>query len=75
MNGLPDKEHMSEQSKQLNTALYIRLSKEDGDKAESLSVGNQRLQLKEFINNHEDLCLYDIYIDDGYTGTNFVEVR
>lgn len=66
---------MSEIEKQLNTALYIRLSREDGDKAESLSVANQRIQLMEFVSSHVDLSLYDTYIDDGYTGTDFVEVR
>lgn len=56
---------------QLNTALYIRLSKEDGDKNESLSITNQRLLLTEFINKQDDLCLYDTYIDDGFSGTTF----
>lgn len=55
----------------LQTACYIRLSREDGDKAESLSVANQRLQLTEFVNNSTELVLYDYYIDDGFTGTNF----
>ncbi|MCM1234448.1 MAG: recombinase family protein [Ruminococcus flavefaciens] len=62
---------MAENFKQLKTALYIRLSREDGDKAESLSINNQRLQLMEFISKEPDLQLYDTYIDDGYTGTNF----
>ncbi|MEG0576810.1 MAG: recombinase family protein [Bacilli bacterium] len=52
-------------------AIYIRLSKEDGDKEESDSVGNQRRLLTEYISKKEDLELYDTYIDDGYTGTNF----
>ncbi len=51
--------------------IYIRLSREDIDKQiESVSVTNQRNVLLSYIkdNNYE---LYDIYIDDGYTGTNF----
>lgn len=48
----------------LNTALYIRLSREDGDKTESLSIGNQRMLLAEFISKHEDLRLFDTYIDE-----------
>ncbi len=56
----------------LPTALYIRLSKEDGDKDESLSVAHQKLMLTEFVEGQKDLCLYDIYVDDGYTGTNFL---
>lgn len=55
----------------LNTALYIRLSREDGDKAESLSVANQRMLLTEFMERQNDLRLHDIYVDDGYTGTSF----
>ncbi|MBD5486803.1 MAG: recombinase family protein [Lachnospiraceae bacterium] len=62
---------MPENSNQLKTALYIRLSREDGDKSESLSISNQRLQLMEFVSRETDLYLYDTYIDDGYTGTNF----
>lgn len=63
---------VSEQKKKLQTALYVRLSREDGDKNESLSVVNQRLQLMEYVSQHSDeLELYDIYIDDNYTGTNF----
>ena len=54
-----------------NVAIYIRLSREDGDKEESDSVGNQRKLLMDFVNKHEDFLLYDIYIDDGFTGTNF----
>ena len=53
------------------TAAYIRLSREDGDKAESDSVGNQRTLLHEFIRRQEELKLIDTYIDDGWSGTNF----
>ncbi len=53
-----------------NVAIYIRLSREDGDKEESDSVGNQRKLLTEYAEK-EDFILYDTYIDDGYSGTNF----
>lgn len=53
------------------TAAYIRLSREDGDKSESDSVKNQRELLNEFICKQNDLKLVDIYIDDGWSGTNF----
>ena len=52
-------------------ALYIRLSKEDGDKAESYSITSQREILKEYLKLHPDIELFDIYIDDGWSGTNF----
>lgn len=64
-------EYSKTQEKQLNTALYIRLSREDGDKTESLSISNQRLLLTEYLQKQGDLRLHDTYIDDGYTGTNF----
>ena len=55
----------------LPTALYCRLSREDGDRVESDSIGNQRKLLEEYIENHPDLTVAECYADDGYTGTNF----
>lgn len=54
-----------------NTAIYIRLSREDGDKEESDSVGNQKKLLADYVNGQNELVLYDVYVDDGFTGTNF----
>lgn len=65
------KEQEIKSTKALRTACYIRLSREDGDRAESLSITNQRLLLTEFINYCNDLELYDFYIDDGISGTHF----
>ncbi|HCC34863.1 MAG TPA: recombinase [Ruminococcaceae bacterium] len=53
-------------------ALYIRLSKEDGND-ESLSVANQRKILIDYLQislSDEDYSLIDTYIDDGLTGTD-----
>lgn len=52
-------------------ALYIRLSREDGDKSESYSITSQREILKEYLKLHPDIEFYDYYIDDGWSGTNF----
>ncbi len=56
-------------------AVYIRLSQEDSDngedKQESNSITSQKTLLNEFTNEHDDLIVYDTYIDDGYTGTDF----
>lgn len=52
-------------------ALYIRLSREDGDKAESLSVAHQKMKLIEYIQKIPDATDFELYIDDGWTGTNF----
>ncbi len=54
-----------------NTALYIRLSREDGDKDESDSVGNQRSLLTDYALSRDEFLIYQIYVDDGYTGTTF----
>ncbi|MDY4635416.1 MAG: recombinase family protein [Candidatus Limivicinus sp.] len=51
-------------------ALYIRLSKEDENEGPSESVTNQKSLLDEFVKNNR-LSVYDVYIDDGYSGTNF----
>ena len=53
------------------TALYIRLSREDGDKEESESIISQREMLMKYLSNKVDLSLYNLYIDDGYSGTTF----
>ena len=57
--------------RQYHTAIYVRLSREDGDKEESNSAALQKRMLTEYVQEREDLQLYDIYVDDGYTGTNF----
>ena len=58
-----------------SVALYIRLSQEDADngteKSESNSITSQKALLNEFIEEHDDLIVYDTYVDDGYTGTDF----
>ena len=54
-----------------NVGVYIRLSQEDGDKEESNSVINQRELINNFINEDYQLKVYDYYIDDGWSGTNF----
>lgn len=58
-------------SEKFTVAAYIRLSREDGDKEESNSIGNQRKLLMEYIIKKEEFVLYEIYVDDGYSGTSF----
>ena len=63
-------------------AMYLRLSRDDSDvgevtdrggsiKSESNSIGNQRELIRAYIHDHEDIELFDIYIDDGFSGSNF----
>lgn len=54
-----------------NVGIYIRLSQEDGDKEESNSVTSQREIIDYYLKNESDIELYDYYIDDGFTGTDF----
>ena len=57
-------------------AIYLRLSQDDekydkGFKAESNSISNQRLQIKDFIDKNEEMEFAGEYADDGYSGINF----
>lgn len=54
-----------------HVAEYIRLSRDDGDKAESDSISNQKKLLADYLKGRETLLVYDIYIDDGFSGTNY----
>lgn len=60
-----------EKNKDIRAAAYLRLSIEDGDKAESNSIGNQRELILDFAAERPGLHLVEEYADDGYTGTNF----
>lgn len=51
-------------------AMYIRLSKEDGDKQESESVTNQRNLILRYVKDN-NLELFDEYIDDGVSRNYF----
>lgn len=55
-----------------STALYVRLSREDNLKGDSYSIENQILLLKEYVANHSELQVFKIYIDNGFSGTNFM---
>ena len=58
------------QSSQKITALYCRLSLEDGRENESMSISNQKLMLKDYAEKN-GMFQYEYYVDDGYTGRNF----
>ena len=60
------------QKKIYRTAIYCRLSREDGDKVESNSIASQRAICEDFIAKHDDLELVcEPFIDDGYSGVSF----
>lgn len=51
--------------------LYLRLSHEDGDKAESDSIANQRELLMDYLSSHPEIQLHEVRTDDGYSGVNY----
>jgi Site-specific recombinases, DNA invertase Pin homologs len=59
------------ENKCYHAAIYVRLSKEDGDKVESDSIGNQKDLIRAFVNNKEDIIICSERVDDGFTGVNF----
>ena len=77
MAGRKSKYYVNEiKNKIWSTALYIRLSQEDDDvletdKLESNSITSQKTLLNEFVEEHSDLAVFDTYVDDGFTGTDF----
>lgn len=56
------------------TALYCRLSRDDGSEGESNSIANQKKLLSKYAKEH-GFGNTKFYVDDGFTGTDFVEVR
>jgi len=57
-------------TKTWSAGLYLRLSRDD-DKYESESISSQRDILQDFVRRNPDITVFDVYIDDGFTGTNF----
>lgn len=57
------------------TACYERLSQEDKLDGESNSISNQKKILEKYCRDHGYTAIRHYDEDDGYSGTNFVEVR
>ena len=53
-----------------NTALYMRLSQDDRNYGDSISIETQRIVLRKFAHDN-NLLVADEYVDDGWSGTNF----
>lgn len=59
-----------------HAAIYVRLSKEDGDvaaagKRESNSISNQKDLIKNLLKDKKDIVVVSERVDDGYSGSNF----
>ena len=52
-------------------AAYIRLSAENELTLNAGSINNQEEFVRKYISEKEDIELYDVYIDDDITGTNY----
>ena len=53
-----------------NTALYLRLSRDDDNEGDSNSIQTQRMMLRDYAQTH-GLLVAGEYVDDGWSGTNF----
>lgn len=64
------------QNKTFQAAVYLRLSREDGDVTEggkqvSNSIANQNELVMDYLKSHPEISVISTYMDDGYTGVNF----
>ena len=61
---------MTPNNAKYSTALYMRLSRDDENFGDSVSIETQRIVLHKFAQEN-GLIVYDEYVDDGWSGTNF----
>lgn len=54
-----------------NAGIYLRLSRDDGDKAESDSIRNQRELILDYVKQNPGITFSEEYADDGFSGTSF----
>lgn len=54
-----------------HAAVYVRLSKEDGDKEESDSIVNQKELIRAFLADKPEIHISGEFVDDGYSGADF----
>ena len=64
------------QTKTFQAAVYLRLSREDGDVTEgskqvSNSIANQNELVRDYLKSHPEIKVVSTYTDDGYSGVNF----
>ena len=60
---------------QYNTALYMRLSRDDESFGDSVSIETQRTVLTQYAREHPEFHVVSEFVDDGWSGTNFAGVR
>jgi len=57
--------------KSYSVGIYVRLSKDDERNGESVSIENQKLLLTKYVAEQPSWSLHEVYVDDGWSGTNF----
>lgn len=63
--------NVKQKNEPYHAAIYVRLSKEDGDKDESDSIINQKDLIRHYLSDKPDILACEEYVDDGYSGVNF----
>ncbi|NLK70337.1 MAG: recombinase family protein, partial [Clostridiales bacterium] len=58
-------------NKTYNAAIYVRLSRDDGDKEESDSISNQKELIREYLRSKSEIQIASVHVDDGYSGVDF----
>lgn len=69
MNGKT--ENSKTENRIYRAAVYVRLSREDGDKAESDSIVNQKDLIRCYLSGRQDIAASMECVDDGYSGADF----
>ena len=70
MADCPEKEAIDMRQSECITALYLRLSRDDELQGDSNSIVNQKAMLEKYAKDNK-LSNTVVFVDDGYSGTNF----
>lgn len=68
---IKEEEIIIEDDTEFKVGIYLRLSSKDLDDAVSDSIENQKAVVLDYISEHPEFDMRQIYIDDGYSGMNF----
>lgn len=71
-NQLTESQQVKTSEKVYHCGLYARISVENERKREADSIGNQLQLLKDYVSEHPDLMVHDIYCDDDISGVDFI---
>lgn len=71
-NNVADPVSAKPADKVYRAGLYARISVETERKREADTIGNQLQLLKDYVSEHSDITVFDIYSDDDISGTDFI---